>query len=115
MDLNRGKDLRELYVRYIDVADLQGVQVGVVDTQTLESSREYSRLKGSNESTVDVRHEEIVTIFHHGNQALNVLVPNAQDREALVSTSLAACRDVSKGHSVTSVLKHDCCDTFGMI
>ncbi len=79
------KDLRELYVRYIDVADLQSVQVGVVDTQTLESSREFNRLKGSNRSTVDVRHEEIVTIFHHGNQTLNVLVPNAQDREALVS------------------------------
>jgi len=80
-------DLREQYVRYIDVADIQGCMVGVVDTLKLESSREYSRLKGL-QSTVDMNHDQIVTIFHHGHLTLDVLVENAQHRQALVTTIL---------------------------
>ena len=82
----QSRELREQYVRYIDVADLQGTQVGVVDTQKLELSRECARTKGCEKSTVDKNHADIVTIFHHGNRALDVLVEDATAREALVTT-----------------------------
>lgn len=79
------KDYREQYVRYIDVADLQGCMVGVVDTLHLETSRELNRLKGL-DSTVDMNRQSIVTIFYHCNCTLDVLVENEEERQALVTT-----------------------------
>lgn len=79
----RKKELREQYVRYIDVADLDGIQMGVVGTQKLEHCREKPRLKGF-DSTIDKVKEQIVTIFHHGDQTLDILVPNPQERQLLV-------------------------------
>ena len=78
------------YTRYLDVADLGGVQIGVVGTQRLEGARNKNRLKGL-DSKVDERASEIVTIFHTGKKTLDMLVPNASDREALV-TCLRAMR-----------------------
>jgi hypothetical protein len=79
----RKKGLREQYVRYIDVADLDGFLVGVVGTSKLEQSRNKARLKGL-DSTIDRSKQEIVTIFHHGDQNLDLLVANAQERQFLV-------------------------------
>jgi hypothetical protein len=79
----RKTKLREQYVRYIDVADLDGLQVGVVGTSKLELSRDKARLKGL-DSTVDLSKQKIVTIFHHGDQTLDLLVADARERQFLV-------------------------------
>lgn len=69
--------------RHIDVADLVDVFDGLVGTHKLEKSRKESRLKGLF-SDVDTRKEEIVTIVHHSNATLNVLVEDKLERTALV-------------------------------
>jgi len=78
------KDLRERYVRYIDVADLDFVESGVVSTQNLESSRTASRLSGS-DSQVDRERRQIVTIGHHGDQTLDILVKTKEERMQLIA------------------------------
>mmetsp|Transcript_17847 Transcript_17847/g.42100 ORF Transcript_17847/g.42100 Transcript_17847/m.42100 type:complete len:904 (+) Transcript_17847:89-2800(+) len=81
---------KDQYLRYLDVADLSGWQTGVVATQTLEESRTGNkrlrkpRLKGVN-STVDDKAESIVSILYHGHKSLNVLVPSADNRTALLA------------------------------
>lgn len=95
-------DLRSSYVRYIDVADLDGLQLGVVGTVKLENARQkVNRLKGE-ESEIDAQVGQIVTILHHGNQTLDVLIPDKTDRQDLIrclrmmrSTYLAAQKHVS--------------------
>lgn len=79
------KSLRDRYVRYIDVADIDYVQVGVVGTQKLENSRTKNRLKGI-DSAVDLKSDQILTIAHHGIETLDLLVPREADRN-----ELAAC------------------------
>lgn len=82
---NNPEQLRDMYVRYIDVADMDAIEVGLVGTQRLEASREQNRLKGR-DSKVDVCKNQIVTIVHHGDQTLDVLVPNAQEQKLLVDS-----------------------------
>lgn len=77
--------LRDKYVRYIDVADLDGVDVGVIGTLKLESARAENRLKGF-DSSLDRKIDQIVTIHHHGNETLDVLVPDPKFRNELVQT-----------------------------
>lgn len=76
-------DLREKYVRYIDVADIDWVMTGVVNSQTLEMSRRLNRLKG-HDSFVDEYHSQIVTIGHHGIETMNLLVSDPTERQQLV-------------------------------
>jgi phosphatidylinositol phospholipase C delta len=77
--------LRDMYVRYIDVADMDAIEVGLVGTQRLEAAREQNRLKGR-DSKVDICKNQIVTIVHHGDQTLDILVPNAQEQKLLVDS-----------------------------
>jgi hypothetical protein len=67
------KNLRDRYVRYIDVADLNGVQLGVVSTQKLENAR----------SIVEKQQDQIVTIWHHGKNSIKFLVQDPKDRSDL--------------------------------
>lgn len=76
--------LRDKYVRYIDVADIDAVHVGVVDTLKLENARTANRLKNL-DSEIDLKANQIVTIVHHGTETLDVLVPNDHDRRVLVN------------------------------
>ncbi|CAB9512209.1 Inactive phospholipase C-like protein 1 [Seminavis robusta] len=69
--------------RHIDVADLVDVVVGLVGTLKLEKARNENRLKGLF-SEIDTQREQIVTIIHHGNDTLNVLIDDAQERKNLV-------------------------------
>jgi phosphatidylinositol phospholipase C delta len=82
---NQPEVLRDMYVRYIDVADMDAVEVGLVGTQRLEAARDLNRLKGR-DSKVDLRKHQIVTIVHHGDQTLDILVPNAQEQKLLVDS-----------------------------
>jgi hypothetical protein len=78
--------LRDMFVRYIDVADLVAVYTGVVATKKLEHSRPHgSRLRGI-DSLVDTNVEEIVSIVYHGNATLDLLVKDNIDRQELVVT-----------------------------
>lgn len=66
------------YHRYIDVADLIDVQVGVIGTQILETIKAKKR---------DEVKDMIVTIHHHeylGRTSLNVIVENPRHRMALI-------------------------------
>jgi phosphatidylinositol phospholipase C delta len=83
MGFNQPEALRDMYVRYIDVADMDAIEVGLVGTQRLETTREKNRLKGL-DSKVDSCKNQIVTIVHHGDQTLDLLVPNAQEQKLLV-------------------------------
>ena len=69
--------------RHIDVADLVDVYHGLVGTYKLEKSRKENRLKGLF-SDVDTLRDQIVTIVHHSNATLNVLVEDKQERMELV-------------------------------
>ena len=70
--------------RYIDVADLVDVVVGLVGTFKLEKSRgKNNRLKGQLSET-DKKRDEIVTIVYRGCESLNVLIEDARERKALV-------------------------------
>lgn len=83
LGLSGSDGLRGEYVRHIDVADIDGVQLGFVGTLKLEAARgRVNRLKGES-STVDSMADQIVTILHHGNQSLDLLVPDKKDRIAL--------------------------------
>jgi hypothetical protein len=64
---------------------MDAIEVGLVGTQRLEAARDSNRLKGR-DSKVDVYKNQIVTIVHHGDQTLDVLVPNAQEQKLLVDS-----------------------------
>jgi phosphatidylinositol phospholipase C delta len=85
LGFNQPEVLRDMYVRYIDVADMDAIEVGLVGTQRLEAARESNRLKGR-DSKVDVCKNQIVTIVHHGDQTLDILIPNAQEQKLLVDS-----------------------------
>uniref|UniRef100_A0A7S3L2L3 Phosphoinositide phospholipase C n=1 Tax=Amphora coffeiformis TaxID=265554 RepID=A0A7S3L2L3_9STRA len=95
-------EVRDDYVRYIDVADIDGMQLGVVGTQKLELARTgVYRLKGE-DSQVDKHADQIVSILHHGTLTLDMLVPDKADRDTLVrcvrmmrQTYMAAQKHVS--------------------
>lgn len=76
--------LRERYVRYMDVADLDYVTTSTIGTRKLESSRTQNRLKGK-DSKIDVVRRNIVSIGHHGDQTFDILVPDQDERTTLVS------------------------------
>jgi phosphatidylinositol phospholipase C, delta len=77
------ESLRDTYVRYIDVADIVAIQSGIVGTLNLENARTKNRFRGL-DSKIDQQAEQIVTIVHHGNETLDVLVPNREERKELV-------------------------------
>mmetsp|Transcript_9705 Transcript_9705/g.14902 ORF Transcript_9705/g.14902 Transcript_9705/m.14902 type:complete len:839 (-) Transcript_9705:154-2670(-) len=60
----------ESFVRYIDVADINGVQEGVIGTQKLELAQDK----------LDKKRDEIVTIIHHGNRTVDVALANPEKR-----------------------------------
>jgi hypothetical protein len=72
-------DLRDRFVRYIDVADIDFVCTGAVITRRLENARSKSRLKG-HASKIDVMKQEIVIIGHHGDQTMDILVASEKER-----------------------------------
>jgi phosphatidylinositol phospholipase C, delta len=77
------KSYRDRYTRYIDVADLDSVQVGVVGTQKLETACQRGYL-GSEERYLSSHQEEIVTIYHHGAIPLDLLIPDQSLRRDLI-------------------------------
>ena len=73
---------RSSFLRYMDVADIDYVCTGVVTTRNLEQTRS-NRLKGVN-SGIDNERHQIVTIGHHSDQTLDVLVENDNERQDLI-------------------------------
>lgn len=74
------------YQRYVDVADLLDVQIGVIGTETLELIKP---------SKWDEIRDSIVTIHHQqylGSKSLNLLIENPSHRMALVG-ALATMRE----------------------
>lgn len=70
--------------RHIDVADLVDITEGLVGTHKMEKSRNENRLKGIL-SDIDIHRDQIVTITHHGNSTLNVMVEDEKERKAIVA------------------------------
>ena len=84
--LFRNKDqLRDTFVRYIDVSDLCSVAQGFPGTQRTELSRERSRLHGHT-SKIDTEKRLLVSITYKGNQTLDVVCQNEQHRQWLVDS-----------------------------
>lgn len=83
MGFTNRQDLREKFVRYVDVADLDFIQFGCVGTLKLESARTINRLKGM-DSKIDEERDKIVTIGHSGNRTIDLLVENEKERQLLV-------------------------------
>lgn len=81
-------DLRDLYVRYLDITDIDHIDVGFPCTRRLEAARGKNHLKGYDDR-IDEFRDQIVSISHHGGQTLDVFIPNAHDRRLLVSTLLS--------------------------
>jgi phosphatidylinositol phospholipase C delta len=65
----------ERYVRHIDIADIDGWQVGVIGVQKLELAKKPIDQK-------DV--ENLLTIFHHGFKSMCFMVPDKKNRENLI-------------------------------
>jgi len=99
--LTSGDSLREKYVRYIDVADIDAIQLGVVGTKKLENARTEPRLKGA-DSMIDRDREQIVSIVHHGNETMDVLIPDAQDRKDLIVCLQKMCRTYNEAKKLVS-------------
>ena len=78
-------DLRERYVRYVDVSDISFIHEGFPCTRKMEYSRSSNRLKGK-KSHVDRNKEQIVSIVFRGNDSLDVLIEDVAQRQALVQT-----------------------------
>lgn len=74
---------RDRYVRYIDVADLDSLQTGVAGTQNLENACQ-SGYFGSEERYLLSHQDEIVTIYHHGAVALDLLISDVELRQDVV-------------------------------
>lgn len=78
-----GSQLRSEYLRHIDVADIDGLQIGVVATRKLEYARyKVNRLKGE-DGEIDEKANQIVSILYSGKETLDILVPDKSDRQAL--------------------------------
>ena len=89
--LSSSTSLRDRYVRYMDLADIEFVQTGVVGTMTLENARS----KGSGGALLDGRlKQQIVIIYFRGGQTLNFVIENDQHRNALVK----ALNDMKRVH-----------------
>jgi hypothetical protein len=98
--------VRDRYVRFIDVADLDAVETSIVGTTKLERARLENRLRGF-ESAIDKRRHQIVSIHHRGNQSLDLLVPDDRFRAELVKAlqqMQAAYRRAKLGVSRDSLL-----------
>ena len=73
---------RSSFLRYLDVADIDFVSTGVVTTRNCEQARSY-RLKGV-DSEIDTERHQIVSIGHHGELTLDVMVASDKERKELV-------------------------------
>mmetsp|Transcript_30579 Transcript_30579/g.72131 ORF Transcript_30579/g.72131 Transcript_30579/m.72131 type:complete len:853 (+) Transcript_30579:97-2655(+) len=69
----------ERYIRYIDVADIDGWLVGAIGVQKLELGQTRLSKPLSSEKV-----EQLVTIFHHGNASMVLLIRSKEYREGLV-------------------------------
>lgn len=78
-------DVRDLYVRYLDIADIDFINVGYPCTRKLESSRSTNRLKGADDR-IDKFDDQIVSIAYRGGETLDFFIPDAEERKLLVST-----------------------------
>ena len=94
-------DLRERYVRYVDVADIDYVCTGTVSTRKLEQTRTTNRLKGT-DSKIDKLKREIVTIGHHGNQTLDILVSNEREQRELIDSIRVMCKTFYEAQKLVS-------------
>jgi hypothetical protein len=74
------ESLRDRYVRYIDVADLDYLQTGIVGTFNLETS--------SKRSVYEKNRKVILTIYHHGQQSLDLLIEDDKLRQDLINVLL---------------------------
>jgi phosphatidylinositol phospholipase C delta len=71
------------YLRYIDVADLDGWNIAVVGTKTLELARikSMSKVKKDLDNSVG----DIISIYHSGHESLNLVIENVAHRKALIN------------------------------
>jgi len=65
----------ERYVRHLDVADIDGWQVGAIGVQKLELAKQPVEQKDM---------DNILTIFHHGFKALCFIVPDKKHLDHLI-------------------------------
>jgi len=94
-------DLRSQYIRYVDVADIDYVCTGTVSTRKLERTRTINRLRGA-DSKIDTARQEIVTIGHHGDQTLDILVANEKERNDLIACVKKMCDTFAKAQKMVS-------------
>jgi hypothetical protein len=87
-------DFRELYVRYIDIADIDYINVGYPCTRKLEFARRLNRLEGY-QDRVDTFRDQIVSISHHGGETLDVFIPDANERAILSFDAVGPASQVS--------------------
>ena len=71
---------RDRYVRYIDVADLDYLQTGIVGTFNLETSPKRK--------VYEKNRKAILTIYHHGQQSLDLLIEDDNLRQDLINVLL---------------------------
>jgi phosphatidylinositol phospholipase C, delta len=76
------KDYRSEFLRYMDVADIDFVCTGDIVTRCMEQAQTQSCRILVKKNDIDRNH--IVTIGHHGDQTLDVLVADDTEREALI-------------------------------
>jgi len=75
--------LRERYVRHLDIADVDTLVVGAINSTTLE----HAVVVTAHPIMTVQEIESIVTIYHHGmSDSWNLLIANTQHRQALLQT-----------------------------
>lgn len=82
-------NVRERYVRYMDVADMDAVCAGAVVSRKSEQCKAIVNTKqqqrSSSNSQSSKKQQLLVTILHHGDQTLDVVVKTLAEQTALVS------------------------------
>eukprot|EP00978_Attheya_sp_CCMP212_P038105 scaffold185564_cov50-Attheya_sp.AAC.2 len=73
---------RKNYVRMIHIADVDHVQMGYIGTRKLE----LTHPKAGTKKKIGRFEDGIVSIFHHGDQTLDVVVPSLADAQTFVNT-----------------------------
>lgn len=82
--LFRSKEgVRDAFVRYIDVADIDSIEHGFPSTYRMELSRTKPRLKGLN-SRVDNQKELLVSIRYRADETLDIVMQNERQQRVLV-------------------------------
>jgi phosphatidylinositol phospholipase C, delta len=75
---------RDLYVRYIDISDIDHIEVGYPCSRKFESSRRVTRRMGRLDR-VDILKDRIISIYHHGGQTLDIIASSNKKCQLLFS------------------------------